>query len=232
MDSPVHYEQSERVARVTMDDGKVNVMSLAMQKALHLALDRAEAEEAVVLLTGRPGVFSAGFDLVTLRAGGTKARDMVIGGFELSERMLSFPTPVVIACTGHAIAMGAFLLLSGDYRIGPDGPFRFQANEVAIGLTMPRAAVEILRQRLTPSCLTRAVTMAETFRPEDAVAAGFLDEVVAGGEVMERAEAVADQATALDGGAHRSSKLIVRHQSLEALRTAIEADRAELDAHI
>jgi enoyl-CoA hydratase len=157
---------------------------------------------------------------------------MVIGGFELSERMLSFPTPIVIACTGHAIAMGVFLLLSGDFRIGLDGPFRFQANEVAIGLTMPRAAVEILRQRLTPGCLSRAVTMADVFLPENAVAAGILDEVVAGGDPIPRASEVADLAASLDRAAHRTGKLRVRSQSLEALRAAIEADRAEFDAHI
>ena len=66
-----------------MDDGKVNVMSLAMQAALRNAFDRAEADQAVVLLTGRPGVFSAGFDLPTLRAGGPDAKAMVMGGFEL-----------------------------------------------------------------------------------------------------------------------------------------------------
>jgi enoyl-CoA hydratase len=210
-----------------MDDGKVNVMSPAMQTAMHGALDRAEADDSVVVLTGRPGILSAGFDLPTLRAGGSTAQDMVIGGFELAERMLSFPTPIVIACTGHAIAMGVFLLVSGDYRIGPDGPFRFQANEVAIGLTMPRAAVEVLRQRLTPSCLTRAVTMAEAFGPATAVAAGILDEVVPIGDLEPRALAVANEAAALDHQAHRSSKLRVRREALDALRSAIEADGAE-----
>ena len=94
-----------------MDDGKVNVMSSAMQAELHAALDRAEADGAVVVLTGRPGVFSAGFDLTVLRAGGDEAPAMVRGGFELAYRVLSFPLPVVVACTGHAIAMGTFLLL-------------------------------------------------------------------------------------------------------------------------
>ena len=94
------YSAGESVASVTMDDGKVNVMSLAMQAEIHQALDRAQSDGLVVFLTGRPGVFSAGFDLATIRGGGPQATDMVHGGFELAERILAFPRPVVMACTG------------------------------------------------------------------------------------------------------------------------------------
>jgi enoyl-CoA hydratase len=163
----VDYRMADSVAAITMDDGKVNVMSLAMQQEIHAALDRAERDTAVVLLSGRDGVFSAGFDLPVLRAGGPDALAMVRGGFELAARVLGFPFPVVIACTGHAMAMGAFLLLSGDYRIGGAGEYKLTANEVAIGLTMPRAAIEILRQRLTPAAFNRATLLAEVFRPAD-----------------------------------------------------------------
>jgi enoyl-CoA hydratase len=224
----VRYELAGGIATLTMDDGKVNVLSPGMQAALNEGLDRAENDRAVVVLEGRPGVFSAGFDLKTLQGGGSEARSMVIGGFLLSERLLSFPAPVVVACTGHAIAMGCFLLLSGDVRVGPSGPFRFQANEVAIGLPMPRSAVEIIRQKLTPSTFVRAVAMAEVFSPADAVAAGILDEVVAEDQVRAAARGVAETAGTLNPHAHRVSKLLARRQTLEALRAAIEADTAEL----
>jgi enoyl-CoA hydratase/carnithine racemase len=118
MGSLVRYDFDGSVARITMNDGKVNVLSPEMLAELNEALSRAEADAAIVALAGRPGVFSAGFDLKVLRAGGPGARIMLRAGFELAERMLSFPMPVVIACTGHAVAMGAFLVLSGDYRIG------------------------------------------------------------------------------------------------------------------
>ena len=139
------YQPEDAFATVTMDDGKVNAMSPRMLGDVNAALDRAEADQAVVVLRGREGIFSAGFDLQLLRAGGSDAVSMVKAGFELAERLLSFPTPVVISCTGHAIAMGAFILVSGDYRLGPGGPYRFTANEVALGITMPHATVEILR---------------------------------------------------------------------------------------
>jgi enoyl-CoA hydratase len=231
MGSLVRYEWGGSIATITLDDGKVNVMSVAMQEEIHAALDRATADKAVVLLSGRAGVFSAGFDLKALRSGGKDAATMVRGGFELAERILSFPLPVVMACTGHAIAMGAFLLLSGDYRVGAEGAYKVTANEVAIGLTLPRAAVEILRQRLTPSCFNRAVVLAEVFSPANAVEAGFFDTVVEGSRVLEAAFGVAGMAATLDLKAHAASKLRAREATLKAIRTAIEADEAELHGH-
>ncbi len=142
------YELNDSIATITLDDGRVNVLSPRMLSDINGALDRAEADDAIVVLAGRPGVFSAGFDLKILRAGGDEALAMLRAGFELAARVLSFPKPVVVACSGHAIAMGVFLLLSGDYRVGAAGPYKITANEVAIGLTMPRTAVEICRQRL------------------------------------------------------------------------------------
>ncbi|KAB2341001.1 crotonase/enoyl-CoA hydratase family protein [Actinomadura rudentiformis] len=220
----VRYALEGSVATITMDDGKVNVMSPRMLAELDAALDRALADRAVVLLTGREGLFSAGFDLPTLRAGGPGALDMVRGGFELAARILAFPYPVVVACTGHAIAMGSFLLVAGDHRVGATGSYRISANEVAIGITVPRAAVELLRQRLTPAAFNRAVTLAEAFEPEGAVAAGFLDRVVPPPELAEAARAAAVAMTGLDMKAHAASKLRAREHALAAVHQAIDAD--------
>jgi enoyl-CoA hydratase len=224
----VDYTPKEAASIVTMDDGKVNALSLSMLRQLDAALDQAESDGVAVVIGGRLGIFSAGFDLAVLRSGGRDAVDMLKAGFELAERMLSFPTPVVVACTGHAVAMGSFLVLSADYRIGASGTFRVTANEVAIGLTMPRAAVEICRQRLSPAHFNRAVMLAEVFSPEEAVIAGFLDRVVAPTDVAGVAEETARQLSGLDLKAHLSTKLRARAQLLDDLREAIEKDDADL----
>jgi enoyl-CoA hydratase len=224
----VSYRLEDSVATITMDDGKVNALSIEMLGELNAALDRAAADGAVVVLTGREGIFSAGFDLAVLRGGGSDAVAMLHAGFELAERTLSFPTPVLIACTGHAVAMGVFLLLSADYRVGAAGPYKITANEVAIGLTMPMAAVEICRQRLAPSHFNRAVIIAEVFSPEDAVAAGFLDRVVPDSELHEVAASAAAGLAMLVMDAHAETKLRARDQALRAIRAAIEADDAAL----
>ncbi len=229
MSTSVTYELKDSVATITMDDGKVNVMSIAMLSALNGALDRAAADRAVAILTGRPGVFSAGFDLPVLTKGDPDARKMVTMGFELATRILSFPTPVVVACSGHAIAMGAFLVLAADYRLGAEGPFRIGANEVAIGITMPHFAVEICRQRLAPAYFNRAVTLSEMFSPADAVPAGFLDRVVPATELLDEARKVAASLTQLNMSVHSASKLRAREQTLRAIRAAIQADAAPFD---
>ena len=224
MDLHVHYQLRDGIAEIRMDDGVVNALSIDMFSALGRAFDRAKADRAPVVLAGREGVFSAGFDLRVLRAGGAEANAMVRTGFELAERMLGFPSPIVIACTGHAIAIGVFLLLAGDYRIGALGAHRIGANEVAIGITMPHFGVEICRQRLAPAHFQRAVGLAEMYAPEDAVAAGFLDRVVPAAEVERAARGIAGQLAQLDADVHAASKLRARAQALGAIRAAIELD--------
>jgi enoyl-CoA hydratase len=226
MGTLVSYQLEGSVATITMDDGKVNALSPQMLADLGTAVDRAGADGAVIMLTGRPGVFSAGFDLQVLGARGPSAFAMVRGGFELAARLLAFPAPVLVACTGHAIAMGAFLLLSGDYRIGAAGPYKITANEVAKGLTMPRAAIEICRQRLTPAHFSRAILLSEIFSPADAIAAGFLDRVVQSSDLPDIARSTAADLAGLDRSAHTASKLRARDQSLQAIRAALDADGA------
>src|ERR1022692_352172 len=201
----VQYQLEDSIATITMDDGKVNALSLPLLAEIDLALDQAAADRAVIVLTGRRGVFSAGFDLAALRAGGPGSFTLLRAGFELAARMLSFPMPVLIACSGHAVAMGAFLLLSGDYRVGGSGPCKITANEVAIGLTMPLTAIEICRQRL---------------------AAGLLDKVVPDAELASTARAAATELAKLDLTAHWATKLRARDHALTAIRAAIEADDA------
>ncbi len=228
MGKPVRYELEGNIARITMDDGKVNALSPEMLQGIDAALDRAAADRAPVVLRGRDGVFSAGFHLPTLRAGGPDARDMVGAGFELAVRMLSFPLPVVVACPGHAIAMAVFLLQSGDYRVGAAGPYKITANEVALGITMPHAAIEICRQRLAPAHFNRAMINAEVYSPDDAVDAGFLDRVVPPSELDRAAREVAIELGRLDQDAHAATKLAVRDQALRAIRAGIEADGGDL----
>jgi enoyl-CoA hydratase len=222
--SRVSYDLSGGVATIVMDDGKVNALSLDMLNDVMSALDRAAADDAVVVFAGRDGRFSAGFDLGVITGGGAGLYDMLRTGFLVAERLLTFERPVVVACTGHAIAMAVFLLLSGDYRIGADGPFKVTANEVAIGLTMPKPAVELCRQRLTPAAFNRAVNLAEVFTPAEAVSAGFLDRVVEPSEVLATAQAVASGFTTLDRNAHAASKARVRDEALARFRAAMEEE--------
>ncbi|OBG79652.1 enoyl-CoA hydratase [Mycobacterium sp. E802] len=224
----VSYELNDAVATITMDDGKVNALSPAMQTELSGALDQAAqaaagGEVKAVVLAGNSKVFSGGFDLSVFAAGDAAATlGMLAGGFELSVRCLTFPVPVIMAATGHCIAMGSFLMLSGDHRVGASTA-RCQANEVKIGMTLPIAAIEIMRMRLTPAAFHRGISMAATFSGDDAVAGGWLDEIVEADAVLERAQQVAaDAAATLNAGAHVASKLKARAGALTAIRAGID----------
>jgi enoyl-CoA hydratase len=228
MSEVVRYDVADSVAMITMDDGKANALTFEMFAQLGDAFDRAEADHVGVILAGRAGRFSAGFDLKILGAASAETPALLRAGFDLSHRMLSFPMPIVIACTGHAFAMGSFLLLSGDHRVGASGDFKITANEVAIGMTMPRAAIEICRQRLTNNHFDRAVILAEVFSPETAIGAGFLDEVAPADELLDVARQRAARLTTLDRRAHAATKLRSREAALTAIRAATLADDAEM----
>lgn len=223
----VSWTIENSIATIQMDDGKGNVISPKMLRQLNQALDEAEKANAVVVLTGREDVFCAGFDLKVLRTGVLNTFEMLIGGFSLAKRLLSFPTPVVIACNGHAMAMGSFLLLSGDYRIGVEGDVKIAANEVEIGLTFPHSAIEICRQRLRSAFFDRTVLLSELYNPKTAVDAGFLDKVVSKENLQAEAHQWAKKFASLDMKAHQKSKLRMRRETLKALSNAIRADKID-----
>jgi enoyl-CoA hydratase len=213
------YDHSDGVATITMDDGKVNALSLDMLADLASQFGRAQADHAVVLLTGNARLFSAGFDL---RCEPERWPEMLAAGARLAERMLSFPRPVVVACTGTAIAMGGFLLLCADHRIGVQGDHGIGLNEVAIGLTVPWFGIEIARHRLTRPYFDRCTITGAILGPDEAQAAGFLDRVLPGAELHAAARAAAVELAGIDAGAHAATKLRVRAQVLAGVRDGIE----------
>jgi enoyl-CoA hydratase len=218
------YSRDDRVASITLDDGKVNALSIPMLREIHAALDQAETDGAVVILGGREGYLSAGFDLKVFREEPERLPEMLRLGATLCERMLAFPTPILVACSGHAIAAGSFLLLPADARIGVDGPFKIGLNEVRIGLTMPLFVIELARHRLAPAHFDRAVISAVMYGPEEAVTAGFLDRAVAPADLGEAAVAAAQDLAGLNPEAHAATKLRARGTALTALRATIDAE--------
>lgn len=225
MSELVSYQFSDGIARLTLSNGKVNAVSPAVIEAFNRALDQAEQDKAVVVISGQPGILSGGYDLKVMTSGPDEARDLVASGSTLARRMLSHPYPVIVACTGHAVAKGAFILLSADYRIGVQGPFKIGLNEVAIGMTMHHVGIELARARLTNNAFNRSVINAEMFDPADAVTAGFLDRVVPAEELESKALEMAAQLTRLNMTAHRNTKLKARKELLELLDRSIAVDK-------
>jgi enoyl-CoA hydratase len=218
------YDLKDGVATIVMDDRNANIMSITMLDELHKAFDQASKDKAVVILTGREGIFSSGFDLSVFGQGAEKVLKMLTLGAELAEKTLSFPLPVITACNGHALPMGAFLMLSADRRICTEGNYKIGLNEVAIGLTVPYFAIEIARQRLTPAEFNRSVITSYMYTPREAVMAGFADQIVSDGKLMETAIEISRELIKLDMNAHRSTKLRAREDALKRVRLAIERE--------
>jgi len=218
------FAEEELYSIIQLDDGKANALSFAMWEQINKALDKAEAAGKVVIIAGRPGKFSAGFDLSVMGQGGDAMIKLMRTGVETARRLLEFPTPVVAAASGHALAMGALLLLSTDYRIGIHGNYKIGLNEVAIGMTLPHFGVELARARLNAAHFNRAVGLASIYDAPGAVIAGYLDEAVEETGLMDRAGTVAGELAGLNMDAHRGSKARVRDQFKVALDQAIERD--------
>ena len=219
----VSYEQTGDVAVLTMDDGKANAFSLGMTNALMSGLDRAEREAGAVVITGRPGVLCAGFDLKVIRGDDAEAKEaMRMAGVETLLRLYLHPQPVVIANTGHALAAGALLLLTGDCRIGARGDFKIGLNEVAIGLPLPPFGLELARDRLTSKAMTEAILCAKMYDPEGAVAAGYMDQAQEPDAVLDAAMVAAEGMLTLDKTAFGTTKTYLRGETVAKILASLK----------
>jgi enoyl-CoA hydratase len=228
MTNPVSYTLKDKIATVRLDDGKANALSYALMDAVEEALVRAESEAAAVILTGRDGRFSAGFDLREMTRGLDQARALVTRGASFLLRLYTLPLPLVVACSGHALAGGALTVLTGDIRVGVRGPFRLGLNEVQIGMPVPILAMELARDRLNPAALTAATLHARVYEPEEAVVAGYLDQVVDASELVAAAEREAARLGALPRDAYGKTKLALRERTVRYIRETLETDMARL----
>lgn len=229
-ESLVTARSEGNLAILTIDDGKVNVFSLAMAKRLGECFDQIGPDVGAVVVTGRPGIFSAGFDLKTIRAGdATATAKMVSLTVKMAMNVMSFPRPVVGAATGHAVAMGALFLMTMDYRIGARGNFKFGLNEVKDGLKLPIFAVELARYRLPKAGLIASALHSTLYDPDSAVKAGFLDETVDADSLLPFALARAKQLAALPNPAYQVSKANLVAPIRDHILHSLAADVGFLD---
>lgn len=224
MTPPLTYRLEGDVAVLVMDDGKANVFNEPLIGAMHEALDRAEREARAAALFGRPGRFSGGFDLAVMGSGLEPMQALVRAGVELFLRIWEFPRPVVLGCTGHAVAAGAMCLLTADYRVGVEGDWSIGLNETDLGMPLPTLAVELARARLDPRLFTRAALHAELFDGSGAVAAGYLDEVVPGNQLIEKVMEHAQRMAQWSPTGYGPSKQRVRSGLAKQIRATLDED--------
>lgn len=228
-DAAVTTTIEDGVAVLRFDDGKVNVLSYDAIEALSAGLDQAEAEASAVCLVGRPGAFSAGFDLSVMTTGIEHALKLVTEGGKLMLRLYLHPQPVVAAVTGHALAGGVLLAATCDVRVGADRASKIGLNEANIGMSLPSFAVELARDRLTPTALVRATLLGEIFGPHGAVEAGWLDKVVPEDACVDEAIAEARRLGALSPAAYAQTKKMLREPTVERTMAAATRENFSVD---
>lgn len=226
--APLTYTLDDKIAVVRMDDGKANALSYAMIDGLLGALERAESEASAMILTGRPDRFCAGFDLRVMMSSPADAKALLTRGVDLYMKLYGSKVPLVAASTGHALAGGALVLLCSDLRIGAEGPYRIGLNEVQIGLPVPVLAMELARDRLEETELTKATLLATIYDPPGARKAGYLDEVVAPDLLMTRAKEVATQLSSLGRTPFEATKVRLRKRTIDHIYGSLESDMATL----
>ena len=211
MSESITYEQDERIGVIRLDDGKANAFNLALIAAFHAQLDHAEKHAQAIAIVGREGILSGGFDLGVIRGGDDqKVGELVNAGARLLMRLYGFTLPVIVVATGHAVALGAFLLLCADVRIGTRGEFTIGLNETAAGLTLPEFGLVLARARLSPRYLSEATIGATLYKPEGALEVGYVDELVAADVAHQHAMTRAKAYATLDGTAFAASKHALR----------------------
>ncbi len=218
----VSVEIRDDIAWVTMDDGKVNAVNFELVDALLAAIEQAEQQAKALVLVGRPGKFSAGFDLKVIQGGDeATVQSLLNRGGEVALRLLESPLPTIGVCTGHALAMGALFLLACDTRIGVQGPFKIGLNETAIGLALPVFGIELPRMRLAPPALTAAVVQSRLYSPDEAASIGYLTEVAEAETVLEVATTQATALAALPAAAYAANNQHLYKDAIAALRASL-----------
>ena len=213
----------ENITIITLDDGKANVFSPAMIEDINDCLDRVPTNKGALIITGREGILSGGFDLKIISSGDMKAiHKMTLSGFRLLSRILSFPRPVIGACSGHAIALGTFLLCCCDYRIGAKGDFMIGANEMRTNMVIPIPILELIRFRVSQRHKYRAILGAEMYSIDAAVEAGLMDKAVEKKKLMEEALLKAEDLATMGHPSYSLTKELLINDVVTKINNALD----------
>ena len=230
MSDVLTIERRGPVTVLHLDDGKANALTFDLIAAIRAAVADAEADDTVgaVVIHGRDGRFSGGFDLGVMFGGDLQQIvGLVADGGDMVRHLWGSSVPVVAACTGSAVAGGALTLLGCDVRVGADVPCKIGLNEVAIKMVLPDWALTIALDRLSKRHVHRATANARLTGAHDALDVGFLDEVVPADRVLDRAVEIATElAETLDPAAYRGTVEKVRGELLATIDAQVAADRA------
>lgn len=217
----MEFSLKNDIAYISIDDGKANVFSHQFIDSMTELLNRAEKEAKAIVLHGRAGMFSAGFDLKELQKGPKEMDALASRGMEIVTRIYAYALPVIAACDGHAIGMGAFLLLASDARLGSASEYNITLPETALGMPFTPVLMSLIKDRIASSQQSIAVLHSKPYSAEEAVTAGFLDRVVERSSLLDECQAHAEKLGQLPGEIYAVNKEDLRSHSLKVMRESI-----------
>jgi len=225
-------DNSEDVAILRMAHGKVSALDAAFCDAMAGELDRLGRDSArALVLTGTGSAFSAGVDLFQLLDGGTT---YVRQFLPLMDRffcaLLEFPKPLVAAINGHAIAGGCIIAAAADHRVMARGSARIGVPELAVGVPFPRLPLEMIAARVSPAALRTLIYTGRTVQPDEALAVGFVDELVEPERLLDRAVAAARQLSDIPIRTFALTKRALTEPVLERVRASAGSDEDVIEA--
>jgi enoyl-CoA hydratase/carnithine racemase len=205
---------SDDIVELRLARPPVNALNPELVRHLDSALEDAANDGAgAVVLSGSPGLFSAGLDvpeLLTLDEQGMRA--FWASFFGLLERIARYDRPIVAAMTGHSPAGGTVLALFADYRVQARGAFRLGLNEVQVGLVVPPVIHRALVRLIGAYPAERHLVAGQMIPVEEAKTVGLVDEVVEPEQVIERAVAWLQTHLALPAHAMRATRQLCRKE--------------------
>ncbi|HUS65051.1 MAG TPA: enoyl-CoA hydratase/isomerase family protein [Kofleriaceae bacterium] len=219
----VDVERRGAVALLTLNNPPANALGTPVLTALAEAIEALAADDArAVVVTGAGRFFSAGLDLfeVAKLVGSPDAEAFARRFDGLVTGLFALEKPVVAAINGHAIAGGAVLAATADFRLVADAELKIGVTEIQVGVVYPTSALEVVRFACAGPHLAELLYRGNTYGPADAVVRRLADEVVPAGELLDRALALAAELGEHRPLAFASSKRALRAEHLARIRAA------------
>lgn len=209
------------VATVTLQRGKVNPINATVAEELRECFEElaGDSRVKVVILTGRGGFFSFGFDIPEFLGFSKESFTEFLMGFaDLYTYVFLYPKPVVAALNGHTIAGGCMLATACDYRLMVSGKAKISLNEITFGSSVFAGSLEMLRACVGTRNAQTILYSGGMYSAEEALAMGWIDRITSGEELLEEAEEVARGFARYDGRAFESIKKLMRKPVIEEMR--------------
>jgi enoyl-CoA hydratase len=221
------------VLTLTLDDGARNALNPDAFDAIADGFRSAGDDVTAIVLTGRPGVMTAGLDVKYMAAAGRDGvRDLLVRFGRTWMQVWTEPRPTVLAATGHCLAAGTMLAMACDHAVAAQGEWAWGLTETQIDFELPEFGLALARANVRTDRFEDLLLPGRRVTPVEAVECGYADELAPGDDVLTRAQEVARELATLPQRAYAGTKRRLRQAVADAVLAGLEADIEALTAHM